>query len=77
MPDGLLTPELVLKVAEAARDYRITTTEFSEIMGTATSIFAGVMIAGFVGMLTGAIFKGFTGETGIKVVKRGGIPIPV
>ncbi|MBA7515066.1 hypothetical protein ES705_07104 [subsurface metagenome] len=74
---NLLTPELVLQVAEAAEDYRITPAELSEIMGTVTSIFAGVAIAGLVGMLTGAIFKGFTKETGIKVVEKGGIPIPV
>ncbi|GAI67449.1 unnamed protein product [marine sediment metagenome] len=77
MPDGLLTPGLVLQVAEAAEDYRITPTEFSEIMGTVTSIIAGVAVAGLIGMLTGAIFKGFTKETGIKVVEKRGIPIPV
>jgi len=77
LPDGLLTPGLVLQVAEAAEDYRITPTELSEIMGTVTSIFAGVMIAGFVGMLTGAVFKGFTKETGVKIEEKGGIPIPV
>ncbi|MBA7634357.1 hypothetical protein ES703_41941 [subsurface metagenome] len=74
---NLITPELVLQVAEAAEDYRITPTELSEIMATITSIFAGVAVAGFVGMLTGAIFKGFTRETGVKIVEKGGIPIPV
>jgi len=74
---NLITPELVLQVAEAARDYRITPTELSEIMGTITSIFAGVAVAGLIGMLTGAIIKGFTKETGIRVVEKGGIPIPV
>ncbi|GAI69226.1 unnamed protein product [marine sediment metagenome] len=74
---NLLTPELVLQVAEAAEDYRITATELSEIMGTVTSIFAGVAIAGLVGMLTGAIFRGFTKETGIKMEKRAGVPIPI
>lgn len=77
MPDGLITPGLVLQVAEAARDYRITPTEFAEIMGTISTILAGVAVAGFIGMLTGAIFRGFTKETGIKVVEKGGIPIPV
>ncbi len=77
MPDGLITPGLVLQVAEAASDYRITPTEFSEIMGTISTIFAGVAVAGFIGMLTGAIFRGFTKETGIKVVEKGGIPIPI
>jgi len=74
---NLLTPELVLQVAEAAEDYRITATELSEIMGTVTSIFAGVAIAGLIGMLTGAIIKGFTKETGIKVEKIAGVPIPI
>jgi len=74
---NLITPELVLQVAEAARDYRITPTELSEIMGTITSIFAGVAVAGLIGMLTGAIIKGFTKETGIRVVEKGGIPMPV
>ncbi|GAI95062.1 unnamed protein product, partial [marine sediment metagenome] len=64
-------PGLVLQVAEAAEDYVITAKEFEEIMGVVTSIFMGVAIAGFVGMLTGTIIKGFTRETGIKV------PIPV
>ncbi len=65
MPDGLITPELVLQVAEAAEDYVITSTEFSEIMGTISSIFTGVMIAGFVGMLIGEITGSFTKEQGI------------
>ena len=77
MPDGLITPELVLQVAEATEDYQVTPTEFSEIMGTVTSIFMGVAVAGFVGMLTGAIFKGFTRETGIKMEKKAGVPIPI
>ncbi|MBA7685816.1 hypothetical protein ES703_94244 [subsurface metagenome] len=72
-----MTPELVLQVAEAVEDYRITAKEFEEIMGVVTSVFMGVAIAGLVGMLTGAIFRGFTKETGIKVVEKGGIPIPV
>ncbi len=74
---NLITPELALQVAEAARDYRITSTEFAEIMATVTSIFAGVAVAGLTGMLLGAIIKRFTRETGIKVVEKGGIPIPV
>ena len=77
MPDGLITPELVLQVAEAAEDYVITPTELSEIMGTVISIFAGTAVAGLIGMLMGAIIKEFTKETGIKVVEKGGIPIPV
>ncbi|GAI75087.1 unnamed protein product, partial [marine sediment metagenome] len=65
MPDGLVTPDLVLQVAEAAEDYVITPAEFTEIMGTISSIFAGAAVAGFIGMLTGVIIKGFTKETGI------------
>ncbi|MBA7558624.1 hypothetical protein ES708_00228 [subsurface metagenome] len=77
MPDGLITPELVLQVAEAAEDYVITPAEFSEIMGTVATIFAGVGVAGLIGMLTGAIIKGFTKETGIKVKEKAGVPIPI
>lgn len=77
MSDGLITPGLVLQVAEAAEDYVITPTELSEIMGTISTIFAGVAVAGLMGMLMRAIIKGFTKETGIKVVEKGGIPIPV
>ena len=74
---NLLTPELVLQVAEAVEDYQITAKEFEDIMEVVTSIFIGVAVAGFVGMLTGVMFKRFTKETGIKVVEKGGIPIPV
>ena len=74
---SLITPELVIEVAEAVEDYQITAKEFEGIMEVVTSIFMGVAIAGLVGMLTGAIFRGFTKETGIKVVEKGGIPIPV
>lgn len=74
---NLLIPGLITEVAEAVEDYQITAKEFEDIMGAVTSVFMGVAIAGFVGMLTGAIFRGFTKETGIKVVKKGGIPIPV
>ena len=62
---NLITPELILQVAEAAEDYRITPTEFSGIMGTVTSIFAGAAVAGLIGMLMGTIIKGFT--KGVKV----------
>jgi len=74
---NLITPELVLQVAEATEDYVITPAEFSEIMGTVTTIFAGTTVAGLIGMLMAAIIKGFTRETGIRVVEKGGIPIPV
>lgn len=76
MPDGLITPGLVLEVAEAVEDYRITAKEFNDIMEVVTSIFVGVAVAGCVGMLTEAIFKGFTRETGIKLREELGIPIP-
>ena len=74
---SLMTPELVIEVAEAVEDYQITAKEFEDIMGVVTSIFMGVAVAGLVGMLTGAIFRGFTKETGIKVEKRAGVPIPI
>ncbi|MBA7710840.1 hypothetical protein ES703_119788 [subsurface metagenome] len=74
---NLITPKLVLQVAEAAEDYVITPAEFTEIMGTVTSIFAGVAVAGLIGMLTGAIVKGVTKETGIKVKEVAGVPIPI
>lgn len=77
MPDGLITPGLVLQVAEATEDYVVTPAEFSEIMGTVTTIFVGAAVAGLIGMLTGTIIKGFTKETGIKVEERAGVPIPV
>lgn len=77
MPNGLFTPKLVLQVAEAVEDNVVTPNELNEIIGTVTTIFAGVMLVGFVGMLTGTIYKGFTRETGIKIEERGGVPIPV
>ena len=77
MPDGLITPELVLQVAEATEDYVVTPTEFSEIMGTVTSILAGVAVAGLTGMLMGVITKSFTRETGIKIEEKAGVPIPI
>ena len=77
MPNGLFTPGLITEVAEAVEDSVITTQEFSSIMEVITGIFTGIMIAGFVGMLTGAIFKGFTKETGIKTKKIAGVVIPI
>ena len=77
MPNGLITPELVLEVAEAGEDLVITPTELESILGMITVISAGVMIMGFVGILLGPIAKGFTKETGIKTVKVGQIPIPI
>ncbi|MBA7506482.1 hypothetical protein ES706_05173 [subsurface metagenome] len=77
MPDGLLTPGLVLEVAEAAKDYVITPQEFNDIMGTVTGIFLGIATAGLVGMLIGSITEGFIKETGIKVKTVAGVPIPI
>ncbi|GAI87032.1 unnamed protein product, partial [marine sediment metagenome] len=77
LPDGLVTPELVLQVAEATQDYVVTQTEFSEIMGTVTSIFVGAAVAGLTGMFLGAITGRFTRETGIKIEEKAGVPIPI
>jgi len=77
LPNGLITPELVLQVAEAAEDYRITPAELSEIMGTVTSIFAGVAVAGVIGMLIKGVVKDFTEETGFKTKKVAGVIIPI
>ena len=74
MPDGLITPGLVLQVAEAAKDYRITPTEFSEIMGTICSIFLGAAVAGCTGMLIGAVTKRFTEETATETSLKGSNP---
>jgi len=77
LPSGLVTPELVLEVAEAVEDYQITTKEFSSIMGVITTIFTGIMTAVFVGMLIKPIVKGFTEETGIKTKKIAGVLVPI
>lgn len=55
MPDGLITPGLVLQVAEAAEDYVVTSTEFAQIMGTISSIFIGAFVFGAFGMLIGGL----------------------
>ena len=73
----IFTPELVIEVVEAVEDYQITAKEFENITSVITSIFAGVMIAGFVAMLTGVIFKRFTQETGVEVEEKAGVPIPI
>ncbi len=67
MPDGLITPELVLQVAEAAEDYVITPSEFSSIMGTLTMIFMGVAAVVLGNILILPVIKGFTKETGVKI----------
>jgi hypothetical protein len=53
-----MTPGLVLEVVEAAEDYQITSTEFSEIMGTVSSIFVGAFTFGVLGMLIAGLTKG-------------------
>ena len=55
MPDGLITPGLVLQVAEATEDYVVTSTEFSEIMGTITSIFIGAFVFGAMGLMISSV----------------------
>ena len=77
MPDYLITPELVLQVAEAARDYRITPAEFNNIMAVVTSTFLVVAAIGLHIVLTEGITKRFTKETGIKVEEKAGVPIPI
>lgn len=63
MPDGLITPGLVLQVAEAAEDYRITPTEFTEVMGTISSIFVAAFVFGSAGMLLRGLAEGVTSFT--------------
>ena len=58
MPSSLITPGLVLQVAEAAGDYRITPAEFREIMGAISSIFIGAFVLGAFGMLIGRTTEG-------------------
>lgn len=77
MPNGLFTPELIIQVAEAGEDLVITPKEFGSIMGIITTIFIGIAIAGFVGMLMRSVAKGFTEGTGIKTKEIAGIPIPI
>ncbi|MDD4987192.1 MAG: hypothetical protein PHQ43_15755 [Dehalococcoidales bacterium] len=55
MSDSLVTPGLVLQVAEAAGDYRITPAEFRGIMGAISSIFIGAFVLGALGMLAGKL----------------------
>ena len=52
---NLITPGLVLQVVEAAEDYVVTPTEFTEIMGTISSIFVGAFVFGAFGMLMGRL----------------------
>lgn len=66
-----------MQVAEATEDYQVTPSEFSQIMSTMTSIAAGFVITGLVGMLTGSIFSAFEKKTGYEVLDEYGLPIPV
>ena len=77
MPDGLITPELILQLGEAARDYRITPQEFNSIMAVVTSIFLVGAVVGLHYILIEGITKRFTEETGIKVKEKAGVPIPI
>ena len=77
MPDGLITPELILQVGEAARDYRITPQEFNSIMAVVTSTFLVAAAIGLHFILIEGITKEFTKETGIKVKEKAGVPIPI
>ncbi len=74
---NLITPELVIEVAEAVEDYQITAQEFNSIITIITSIFMGVAIISLGAILTEPIIKGFTKETGFKTKKVAGVVIPV
>ena len=77
MPDGLLTPSLVMEIAEATEDYRITPSEFSQIMSTMTSIVAVFAITGMAGMLIRTVTKEFAKQTPFEVKEVAGVPLPV
>ena len=77
MSNSLITPGLVLEVAEATSDNVITQEEFSSITTSITVMFAGVAVAVFIGMLMKGIVKEFTEETGIKTKEIAGIPVPI
>jgi hypothetical protein len=74
---NLITPELVIEVAEAVEDYQITAQEFNSIITIITSIFMGVAIISLGAILTEPIIKGLTKETGIKTKEIAGVPIPI
>ena len=69
----LITPGLVIEVAEAVEDSVITAKELGSIIGAVIPIFIGIMLATFVGMLMRTITK----ETGIKTKEIAGVPIPM
>jgi len=77
LPDGLFAPALVMEIAEAAEDYQVTPSEFSQIMSTVTSIVAGFAITGLIGMLTGSVFSAFEKKMGYEVLDEYGLPVPV
>ena len=77
MSDGLLTPNLVMEIAEATEDYRVTPSEFQQIMGTMTSIVVGFAITGVAGMLIKTVTKEFARQTPFEVKEIAGIPLPV
>jgi len=77
MPDSLFTPNLIMEIAEATEDYQVTPSEFSQIMGSVTSIVAGFAITGMVGMLIRTIAKEFAEKTPFEVKEVAGVPLPV
>jgi len=77
MPNGLVTPDLIMEIAEATEDYQVTPSEFSQIMGTMTSIVAGFAITGMVGMLVKTIASEFAEKTPFEVKEVAGVPLPV
>ena len=64
---SLMTPGLITEVAEAVEDYQVTAQEFGEIIEVVTSIFMGVVVAGFVAMLMRAVTGRFGEETGVPI----------
>lgn len=57
-----------MEVAEAGEDAVITQEEFGSIITIITSIFSGVMIAVFVGILIKDMMEEFAKETGVKIL---------
>lgn len=58
MPNGLITPGLVLEVAEATEDYVITQEEFLGLMETLMLVVTGIFAFSIITMLLSSITKG-------------------
>jgi len=58
---------LITEVAEAVVVYQVTAQEFGEIIEVVTSLFMGVVVAGFVAMLMRAVTGRFGEETGVPI----------